>query len=194
MVNFFFTADEHYHHWTDSDRNIIKYCDRPFGSIEEMHQTLILNHNDVVSNKDITIHVGDFSFGSKAKAMEIVRQLNGSHVFVRGSHDKWLGKLPKSEGALHYAGYLWERLIDGNYIVACHYAMRTWPGSHYNSWQVYGHSHGRLEPIGRQWDVGVDNNNFYPLSYEQLAEIMHKRPDNFNYVGKARSDKEKAGH
>jgi calcineurin-like phosphoesterase family protein len=62
--------------------------------------------------------------------------------------------------------------------------MRVWPRSHYNSWQLYGHSHGRLEPVGKQWDVGVDNNNFYPVSFDQLVEIMKNRPDNFNLVKK----------
>jgi calcineurin-like phosphoesterase family protein len=40
--------------------------------------------------------------------------------------------------------------------------MRVWPRSHHNSWQLYGHSHGKLLPIGKQWDIGVDNNDFYP--------------------------------
>jgi calcineurin-like phosphoesterase family protein len=66
----------------------------------------------------------------------------------------------------------------------CHYAMRTWARSHYNSYQLHGHSHGRLEPIGKQWDIGVDNNDFYPVSLDGIAEIMSKRPDNPNFIGK----------
>ncbi|KKL16922.1 hypothetical protein LCGC14_2490690, partial [marine sediment metagenome] len=61
------------------------------------------------------------------------------------------------------------------FIVVCHYAMRRWERSHYGSWQLYGHSHGRLEPIGLQHDVGVDNNNFYPVSLIELVEIMKHR-------------------
>lgn len=52
--------------------------------------------------------------------------------------------------------------------------MRTWERSYHGSWQVFGHSHGRLEPIGKQWDVGVDNNNFYPVSFDKLSSIMSK--------------------
>ena len=60
--------------------------------------------------------------------------------------------------------------------------MRVWHRSHYNAWQLYGHSHAKLEPIGKQYDVGVDNNNFMPVSFNELVEIMDKQPNNFNYI------------
>ena len=44
---FFFTADEHYGH-----TNIIKYCDRPFASVEEMDAEIIKRHNDLVGPQD----------------------------------------------------------------------------------------------------------------------------------------------
>ena len=165
---YFFTADEHYGH-----ENIIKFCNRPFKSVEEMDADIIERHNDVVSSNDIVVHVGDFTLSKKNIAIEYLKKLKGNHTFLRGSHDRWL---PKS------APYLWQEKIDGQIIVACHYAMRVWPKSHYNSWQIYGHSHGKLEPQGKQWDVGVDINNFYPVSFDQLVEIMKARPDNFNKV------------
>ena len=165
---YFFTADEHYGH-----ANIIRYCNRPFKNVAEMDRELILRHNSVVADGDTVIHVGDFVVG-KMDGSEYVRQLKGTHVFLRGSHDHWLDET---------AHEIWEQVIDGVHVVACHYAMRVWPRSHYNSWQVHGHSHGNLEPIGKQWDVGVDNNDFYPVSFERLREIMRDRPDNPGLVG-----------
>jgi calcineurin-like phosphoesterase family protein len=47
---------------------------------------------------------------------------------------------------------------------------------------LYGHAHGRLPPIGKQWDVGVDNNGFKPLSFADVVKIMDKRPHNENYL------------
>jgi calcineurin-like phosphoesterase family protein len=61
--------------------------------------------------------------------------------------------------------------------------MRVWPRSHDNSWQLYSHSHGKLPPVGNQWDIGVDNNGFYPVSFNKIREIMRDRPDNPNFVG-----------
>ncbi|KKL95432.1 hypothetical protein LCGC14_1854620, partial [marine sediment metagenome] len=67
-------------------------------------------------------------------------------------------------------------------ITLCHYAMRVWDKSHFNSWQLYGHSHGTLNGIGKQYDVGVDANNFLPVSFANLTELMEAKKDNFNYI------------
>jgi calcineurin-like phosphoesterase family protein len=67
--------------------------------------------------------------------------------------------------------------INGQYIWCSHYAHRVWNLSHHGSWHIYGHSHGSLPPIGLSWDVGVDNNNYFPVSFDQLSEIMKKQND-----------------
>lgn len=135
-----------------------------------MNDCLINNLNEVVGPKDTVIHAGDFTLSSSGLAHRIITQLTGTHIFLQGSHDYW------NKGCQH----IWERKIEGQYIVICHYAMRTWARSHYNSWQLFGHSHGTLEPVGKQWDIGVDNNNFSPVSFEQIKKIMAERPDNPN--------------
>jgi len=169
---FYFTADEHYAH----DR-IRLYTSRPFATVGEMDEALIANHNAVVGDGDITVHVGDFTLIRNAEMVHklYVCRLKGKHIFIRGSHDKWM---PRN------AMILFEQTIDGQVIVACHYAMRVWPRSHYGSWCLYGHSHGRLPPIGKQHDVGVDANGYTPVSFEKIKEIMAKREDNPNLVRK----------
>ena len=168
---YYFTADEHYGH-----EAIMMYCDRPYKDVESMNKSLIQNHNAVVGVNDITIHAGDFCwYKRREQAQKIIRQLNGNHVFLRGSHDHWM---PDSYKAV------WSRMIDGHYVMVCHYAMRVWARSHYNSWMLYGHSHGQLEPRGKQHDIGVDNNMYYPVSFDRICEIMKDREDNFNLVRK----------
>lgn len=162
---YYFTADEHHFH-----DNIIKYCNRPFKDVFEMIDTIINNHNSMVTENDVTVHLGDFIFGSRKDAQEIIYKLNGSHMFLMGSHDKWNKNLP----------FLWEKRFNSDYIVACHYPMRSWPRSFYGSWQLFGHSHGRVKPVGKQHDVGVDNNNFMPVSFDQIKEIMSNREDNID--------------
>lgn len=160
----FFTADEHYGH-----KNIIAYCKRPFKTVEEMNEILIDNHNAVVGRKDITVHAGDFCFPRRE---QYVRYLNGNHIFIRGNHDH--------KGDKFY-GEIYEKTIEHQKIVVCHYAMRTWNGSHRGAWNLHGHTHGTLEGDGKQWDVGVDVNNFTPVSFEQLKERFEDTPKNKNY-------------
>lgn len=167
---FWFTSDEHYGH-----KNIIEYCKRPFSNTDDMDNFIIEENNKLVKSGDFVIHAGDFTLISNKEVVykKYISRLIGNHIFLRGSHDNWL---PAS------SLMIWERTIEKFTIVVCHYAMRTWKKSHYNSWQLYGHSHGNLEPIGKQWDIGVDNNNFKPLSFDELVEIMKNRPDNPNLV------------
>ena len=111
--------------------NIIKYCDRPFDSVHEMDSTIINNFNSKVTKLDHTIHAGDFTFKNPEP---YIKQLNGSHTFIRGNHDRWMNKTYHE---------MWIKTIEGQTIVACHYAMRVWPRSHYSSWMLYGQSHGK---------------------------------------------------
>ena len=167
-MKFYFTADEHYGH-----ANIIKYCHRPFESVKEMDEEIIRKHNEVVGEEDTVFHLGDFTLKRGEMVKSYIRRLNGNHIFVRGSHDYWMGD-----------GYseIIEKKINDIYIVMCHYAMRVWSKSHYNSWQLYGHSHGGLKEVGKQLDVGVDTNDFYPYSFEDIKEIMDIKPNNFNLI------------
>ena len=167
---YFFTADEHYCH-----SKIIKYANRPFVSGSQMNYDLIERFNHIVGKNDVTIHAGDFCFGSKQEATEIIKCLNGTHIFLKGSHDRWL---PKS------AKYIWEKTIEGQVVVVCHYCMRTWKQSHYNSWHLFGHSHGKLQAVGKSLDVGVDTNNYFPYSWSTIKCKMEIKEDNFNLVKK----------
>jgi calcineurin-like phosphoesterase family protein len=123
-------------------------------------------------------HLGDFGWKNFAEALE---QLNGQIILVKGSHDF-------NNEIKHKKIIKVERLINTRIekqpITLCHYCMKVWHLSHYNSWHLYGHSHGRLKPVGKAWDVGVDCNNYFPLSWEEIKDIMKNRSNNFNFVHK----------
>lgn len=171
-MQYFFTSDEHYAH-----KRIIKYCNRPFVSVEEMDAEIIRRHNERVKSNDLVIHCGDFTLRSSFEGANIfIKQLNGQHIFLKGSHDHWLDKRPN----VHER---WERKIEDIYIVADHYPGRSWPRSHYGSVQVFGHHHGNVSPVGRQWDVGVDNNDYYPVSFEELKSKINWSVDEYNRQG-----------
>lgn len=170
-MQYWFTADEHYAHW-----NINKFCNRGFKDLHTMHKALRDNFNSVVGKRDITCHLGDFSLETDYNQVytKYIQPLNGLHYFLKGSHDTWLKREEKSNPPYQYP-YLIEQSFNEHYIVLCHYCMTTWPRSHWGSIQLFGHSHGRLikDEVGaHQMDVGVDTNNFFPYSLDEIVKEL----------------------
>lgn len=171
---YYFTSDEHYGH-----EKIIEYCDRPFDSVWDMDDEIIRRHNLLVTGRDIVIHIGDFAWG-KQRPNRIINLLKGKHIFIKGSHDKWM---PRETPAT-----IWEKKIGVQYVAACHYPMRSWPRSHYASFHVFGHVHGKVYDDttgvvagyatgGLSYDVGVDANDFYPVDFDTLNRIMVEKAE-----------------
>lgn len=164
----FFTSDSHFGH-----ANVIKYCNRPFSDVDEMDEILIKNWNSVVGPQDTVYHLGDFCMGGR-KPQEYLCQLNGKMFLIPGNHDKvtrFVGQYTK-HGEVNILPELVRVSLNGQYMTLCHYAMRVWDKSHYGAWNLHGHSHGALSPQGMQHDVGVDVNNYAPISIELLQMIM----------------------
>ncbi len=160
----FFTADTHFNH-----ANVIKYCNRPFASVQEMNEELVKRWNDTVSLTDEIYHLGDFALGSYNTTKDILDSLKGRIYLVKGNHDKQI-YAERFEWVKDYYELKYQKQL----IVLCHYAMRTWRNSHHGSWNLHGHSHGTLEilPNLRQHDVGIDVNDYRPISFDQVQEIM----------------------
>jgi calcineurin-like phosphoesterase family protein len=118
-----------------------------------------------VGPEDEVWHLGDFA--RKAEAVPgLLAALNGTKHLVRGNND------PPATGAA--AGWSTvqdyaELELDGVRLVACHYPFRSWNGQHRGALNLHGHSHGRLKPLPRQHDVGVDRWPWRPVA---LAEIV----------------------
>jgi len=65
----------------------------------------------------------------------------------------------------------------------CHYLMYSWPRSHYGSWLLHGHHHRAVaSDWGKIMNVGVDLNNFYPVSWPEVVEYMKGQPENWNLL------------
>lgn len=179
--NIFFIADTHFNH-----ENIIKYCSRPFRTLEQMNITMKNNWNQIIGEKDIVIILGDFIFkGGKSTWVYMLNNLNGIKYLVQGNHDRH-GDIPqdmfiKISSMMNLLITGDEEIPEGQRITACHYPMLSWYQSHRGSWQLYGHVHGgfsnkddvRTSP--NQLDVGVDVHNFTPISYLGVKTIITKQ-------------------
>jgi calcineurin-like phosphoesterase family protein len=191
-------SDTHYYH-----ANIIRYVKRPYirpGDLDkdgawvnkavgaeratEMTEKMIADHNALVKPDDEVIHLGDFCFGGTQNVIRLLRRLNGKYKFIWGNHDKPLKDFatvidyyPDLKDRIQFLGGLHEIQIEGQQIVLCHYAMRTWNKSHRGAWHLYGHSHGTLpdDPNSMSFDVGVDCHGLKPVSIDQIRAIMAKK-------------------
>jgi calcineurin-like phosphoesterase family protein len=75
------TSDPHFYH-----ANVIRYCNRPFNTVEHMNEVLVGNWNAVVQPEDRVIVIGDFSLAARA-AEVFASRLNGDKDLYLGNHD-----------------------------------------------------------------------------------------------------------
>ncbi len=176
MSKIFFTSDHHFGH-----TNIIKFSNRPFSNIEEMNEELIKRWNEKVSPDDEVYYVGDLALMSSNKLKPILDRLNGKIYLIKGNHeDAAIANASRFEWIKDYYELKVKDVYAHNgeqLIVLFHYAIKEWNASHYGTWHLYGHYHGTLfdDPLSRSIDIGVDCHNFYPISYEEVKEIILKK-------------------
>ncbi len=113
----YFWSDPHFWH-----KNVIRYCDRPFEDLEQMHEGLIDNFNSVVQPEDTTYWIGDAFFCGPKKSEPIMERLNGTHILIRGNHDR----APKNMLKIGFTAVLEkaEIVIGGIRVKMCHYPYR----------------------------------------------------------------------
>ena len=183
----FFTADTHFGRDSFFKQG---YTDRHkiWKNAQEMNEALIENWNKTVGRDDTVFILGDFSnIDDPMRNVRLWNRLNGKKKLILGNHDTQqrldiknfpLGKVtfpscttintPEWELFLtHYPcldwtnKYKWDE--EGNKI-----------GQH--AIQLYGHVHNKELPAlegERAYNVGVDVNNFRPVSLEDILKSLN---------------------
>lgn len=180
----YFTSDTHFCH-----ANIIKFCNRPFKDVEDMNETLIANWNSVVGHNDIVFHLGDFCFGGPAEWKRILDRLNGKIYLIAGNHD--IKNLAQSCRERFVQVIMQMHIEVGKHkIYLNYYPFLCYGGAYRGTWQLFGHVHTSMNSAGidaprlnmlfpTQYDVGVDNNNFTPVSYNKVRAIIQDQVERF---------------
>lgn len=178
----FFTSDTHFSH-----KNVIEFCNRPFSSITEMNEKIIENWNSVVTNDSLVFHLGDFAFSSNWH--QFLDKLNGNVCLILGNHDirDWRNSL---EGLFTAVFREFDLMIDGQKIILSHYPLFCWQGCNKTAgavWNLHGHIHSgpfrgdnvdqdisryNQYKLPNQYDCGVDNNDFTPISFPLLKKKL----------------------
>ncbi len=175
-MRYWFTADLHLGHF-----NIIKYCNRPFKTLEEMNNTLIRNWNSRVKKEDVIFYVGDFCFknspggktgeGVPIKAKEWENKFNGKIIYIRGNHDKNNSTKTIIEKLTIRYGSKYITLIHNPSYVSLDTSI-NFVGHIHNNWSIkrIKRGNGFTDAI----NVGVDVNNFAPATFEELMKKYRK--------------------
>lgn len=193
MTKIWFTSDQHFWH-----SNIIKYCNRPYATVEDMNEAIITNYNALIGENDVVYHLGDFSLAF-APVITYVKRLNGTKHLIYGNHDFCShlhpkGKRNQDDWIKKYedAGFatVQDKLtiqIDGKDVLLHHFPYRNLEDGDHKGYTVrylderqedkglillHGHVHGRWKRSGNCIDVGVDVWNYCPVSLEQVKELI----------------------
>ena len=172
--NLWFTSDTHFCH-----ENIIRFSGRPFANVTEMNEELIRRWNESVPEDGIVFHLGDFCLGGPKDWNNIMCRLNGKIYLILGNHDMknvQQGFMQRFESVTQQMTIR----VGGQSIILNHNPFLCYGGASRNVWQLFGHVHSgprahtgldhpRLNMLfPRQYDVGVDNNDYRPVSFAEV--------------------------
>lgn len=183
----FFTSDTHFGH-----NNILRFGHRPFDNIDDHDNALIQNWNNTVRPNDTVFHLGDFAFGNSKDIQSYVEQLNGHIILIKGNHDdkniQGAGITKLFEDVLYQARIL----VDGRTVYLNHFPFLCFAHGDVDLYKgnydinLFGHVHSgprcttadknRLQYLlPTQYDVGVDNNDFKPISWFEITQIINRQ-------------------
>lgn len=182
----YFTSDWHFFH----NKSFI-YEPRGFSSVEEMNETIIKNHNNIVKEDDIIYCLGDCMLNDNQKGMECINRLNGHKKIILGNHDTNARiELYKTLPNIEVLGYADIIKYNGYHFYFSHYPTIT---SNYDENQplkqiilsLHGHTHDCrkfYQDNPTMYNVALDAHNNTPVSIDQIIEdIKAKREEYKNF-------------
>jgi len=168
-------SDTHFFH-----RRAIEYCNRPFENVEEMNRYMLDRWNETVGQHDTVYHLGDFAFCSVLHSLELVKQLNGRIVFIRGNHDGSKGRCERIFGSSRDSMTYGVNGIDVALLMVHNpeHGMKLLT----TCWDefdaiVHGHQHNttpkfRVENGVKYVNVSVEHWDYTPIPMETILEMV----------------------
>lgn len=164
-MNTYIISDTHWDH-----QNIIKYCNRPYSSVDEMNIALIKNWNRVVSKDDLVIHLGDFAMTRKRERVRELRsQLNGRIALVVGNHDNF---------DVDFYSEVFDFVCHSFVLHNIYFTHRPYEHITYTdfSLNVHGHIHNNLKDgywldPNLYMNVSCELTNYEPMNISKVLEL-----------------------
>ena len=181
----FYISDTHF-----NDQKIFDKCKRPFGSLDEMKETIIKKWNNKVKDTDIVYVLGDIGKDDDQSTIDIFKNLKGHKHLIVGNHDHNMIEVIKKACVFDSIKFI-DLIIDGDYKVGvCHYPLMDWMEFNRGGLLVYGHIHNKTEKNGyayklmkdyyknlKAYNAGVDVIDFEPRTLEELMQLKEANKD-----------------
>lgn len=180
-MSIWFTSDHHFFH-----KNIIKLCNRPFDSLENMHYVLKNNWNELIKPEDTVYIVGDLSFGQESSTRKLCKELNGKLNLIQGNHDKD-SKIPRD--CFEKIVYRDTIEIASQEVLLCHYPYKGTPEELKHAeengykikhldrrpedkggWLIHGHIHEKWKFKRKMINVSVEVWDYKPVHISQIEQ------------------------
>ena len=155
----FFTSDTHF-----GSSRAMMLSRRPFTSVKEMDAALVLNWNNNVSSNDVVYHLGDFG------NLDVRSYLHGEIHLILGNYetdDLHQNPAMQSDFEKCFASVLPHTMLtlkDGSATYLTHKPSECKK----DMFNLFGHIHGLRKVSQNGLNVGVDANNFAPLSEDDV--------------------------
>ena len=173
----FLTSDIHLFHAA-----ILKFEPeaRPFTSVDEMNEAIVVRWNNIIGPKDVVYIAGDVSFGKLGQTIEILNQLNGRKYLAVGNHDRHYVSNAEFCKCFVDMNERYEIKYNKKLYTISHYPQLSWNKSHIEgaSYMLFGHEHSRFLGYHNMLNIGMDCHNLTPLHIEEIPDLVKNLPVN----------------
>jgi len=203
-MKIWFTSDTHFSH-----HNTLRYCGRPFFTIEQCDAVIIKRWNELVKPEDFVYHLGDVAMHT-APMKRILPLLNGKKILIIGNHDLMYPYFIKTRGQ-KFVDRMTEEYKNAGFteihssgleigqpgapwvkIRLSHFPTKNAEDRYHNDkhdsarpiddgkLNICGHIHQNWLKRGNNINVGVDVWNFTPVSLEDIVYLYNTGLKNLN--------------
>jgi calcineurin-like phosphoesterase family protein len=141
-----------------------------------MNEQMVLEWNETIAPEDTVYILGDVAFLPAAKAVSIMRRLNGVKILIEGNHDRKLLNDPVFRSCFAEVHPYLCITYEKTRVVMFHYPIAEWDQMHRGAVHLHGHLHGGVSGMEkfRCRDMGIDATGVIAITMERaIADAMH---------------------
>ena len=164
----YYISDLHLFH-----NRILEKFNRPFSSVEEMHEMIINNWKNKVKADDTVYILGDVGMYHPKEIGNILNNLPGHKILITGNHDfKNIHSGSYKKVFDKITSYL-EIEDNGRNIILFHYPIEDWNGKYREYYHLHGHIHNNEDSLSqkeRRFNVSAEVVDYTPVSLDELEQ------------------------